>query len=63
MTFQEIQAAVDSNRTVHYSSAAYTVVKHMDGKLRVVCKLNGMAVPLTEEDVKRYPEKFFFPKS
>lgn len=47
MTASEIRAAVDAGLTVHWSSAAYRVIKDSANRYMVLCDVNGSCVGLT----------------
>ena len=61
MTLEEIKAAVDAGKKVHWANKAYDVVKSRDS-YHIVCNLNGHTIHLTWIDgttMNGKPEEFF----
>jgi len=50
MTLQEIKAAVEAGKAVHWSNDAYKVVKDKLGQWLIVCTLNDYTIGLTWQD-------------
>jgi hypothetical protein len=62
MTIDEIKAAVQAGKTVHWASRGYTVKQWSDGRFVIVCTLNGSAFGLTHLDgvtMNGKPSDFF----
>ena len=65
MTLEEIKAAVDAGKTVHWATYSYEVVKGHGkaiGDWFVVCIDNGSTIGLTHRDevtMNGEPEQFF----
>jgi hypothetical protein len=62
MTLDEIKAAVDAGRTVHWANTGYRVVKWRNGEYVVHCDMNEHCIGLTWKDgttVNGTPEQFF----
>jgi hypothetical protein len=49
MTLEEIKTAVQTGRTVHWASHAYTVKQWSGGRFAIVCT-NGSSFMLTQAD-------------
>jgi uncharacterized protein (DUF2345 family) len=61
MTLEEIKAAVDAGKVVHWASGLYQV-KKTGKRYDVVCSQNGSAIGLTWQDGKTMngePEEFY----
>jgi len=50
MTLKEIKSAIADGKTVHYKSALYKVVLHMDGEYILLCESTGHFIGLTWTD-------------
>jgi len=50
MTIQEIKAAVDSGKTVHWSNTGYVVIKDRCGHYYIKCVSNDSYIGLTWTD-------------
>lgn len=60
MTLEEIKAAVDAGKIVHWSNERYTVIKDKWGNYLIVCG-NGYATGLTDSNgaMNELPELFY----
>jgi len=64
MTLDEIKAAVQAGKTVHWASRAYTVKQWSGGRFAIVCT-NGSSFMLTHTDgvtMNGKPSDFFIGK-
>ncbi len=62
MTLEEIKAAVDAGKKVHWANLAYDVIKSRFGGYLILCSLNQSAIGLTWLDgttMNGKPEEFF----
>lgn len=62
MTLDEIKAAVESGKTVHWASTAYRVIKDSIGQWLIICDHNRSCIGLTWMDgvtVNGRPDEFF----
>lgn len=62
MNLQEIKAAVESGKTVHWSNSLYVVVKDRIGQWFVKCTSNNHHIGLTHTDgvtMNGKPEEFY----
>ena len=62
MTLEQIKQAVESGKTVHWSSGLYAVIKDSLGQFLIICKANGYCIGLTWRDgitLNGTPEQFF----
>lgn len=64
MNLQQIKDAIDAGKTVHWKSAAYTVLKDRLGQYHIVCSLNHSCIGLTWANgttLNGKPEEFYTP--
>ena len=62
MNLEEIKAAVEAGKTVHWSNTLYVVIKDSIGQWLIKCTDNDHCVGLTHRDgvtMNGKPEEFF----
>lgn len=62
MTLDEIKAAVDAGRVVHWKNPSYRVIKDCIGQYLVICRMNGACISLTHLDgvtMNGQPDDFY----
>lgn len=62
MSLEEIKAAVEAGKTVHWASRIYRVVKDSLGQWLILCDMNSYCIGLTWRDgvtMNGKPEEFF----
>ncbi len=50
MTLDQIKAAVDNGKTVHWANSLYRVVKDKNGDYLILCTHNQNCIGLTHKD-------------
>lgn len=62
MTAQEIKAAVDNGKKVHWANTLYDIKKDKNGEYLIVCNINQHTIGLTWADgvTLNAPEDEFF---
>ena len=66
MTLEEIKAAIDAGRTVHWANTGYRVHKDSLGQYLITFEPNGSTIGLTDREGKRLNGKeveFFIARS
>jgi hypothetical protein len=64
MTLDEIKAAVNAGKTVHWTNLGYEVIKDQCGRYLIVFTPSGYCIGLTHRDgvtMNGKPEEFFTP--